>query len=99
MTRPQEPSPLREARLREAPPITFTSTSFQAFLNTSSLRVNSNGQLLVSLVIPAEHVEAGLELRHLCQNPMPLQIDVSVYEPYLDDLAASEQRIKDFANG
>lgn len=95
MGRPQLPNEDRERLLHQADSPAFSGVTFgPAFLNAASLRFNSQGALSVTLIIPPESQDAALDLRYLVRNPMPLQVTMIPYAPWMAHRQQAEARIQ-----
>lgn len=93
MSAPLKPNATRDRLAAEPPSPLFSSASFSCFLNRSSLKFTTDGEMTVSFIIPAGAVDDALTLRYLASNPLPLTLTVEVSTDYLDDLEESEARL------
>lgn len=59
--KPSDPSTLPQ---NQPSPNLFTSAFFPAMLNPKSLRFDRNGDLLITITVPATHSEEAWSLRH-----------------------------------
>ena len=99
--RAQAPNRRRQARLEaEASGRLgrFEGCKVLAYLGRN-LSFNAEGGMSVSFVIPAEAVEDALVLRHLAANPMPLELSVSVFEPFAKRVDDDEARLRALGDG
>ena len=87
---PQLPNPERDRLYDEfqTQPQLFSSATFSCFLNRSSIRFLSSGEMAVSFLIPATNSDDALSLRYLAANPLPLTVTVEVSQEYMEDLAS-----------
>lgn len=63
------------------------------------LGFTSEGALRVTFLIPPEQVDSALPLRLLTANPMPLSLEVSVFEPFEQRRQADENRLRVLGDG
>lgn len=63
------------------------------------LGFTGEGALRVTFLIPPEQVDAALPLRLLPGNPMPLSLEVSVFEPFEQRRQADDQRLRVLGDG
>jgi hypothetical protein len=77
---------------------TFTPCSFVCFLHRTQTKFSPDG-MIFSLVVPWEYEEDALPLRHLVQNPLPLEVTVRLHEPYLEEDRLERERILSLIEG
>jgi hypothetical protein len=73
---------------------TFTSATFLAHLSGSTFNLTDKG-LNFKVFVEPESVEAALPLRYLITNPLPIEVTVKIYEPYVEEETEDDRRIRE----
>ena len=94
--RTQAPSRRRQERLDQSSAGVgeFPGCRVMAIMG-GGLGFTNDGQLRVTFYVPPEEAEKALVLRHLAVNPLPLTVDIQVFEPCresLDEVADDSRR-------
>jgi hypothetical protein len=79
------------------PQPTFEGACFVAFVDNASIKYNRSGQLAFTLVVQREHLND--QVRSVCLlagNPIPLAVQMEVWEPYVREVAEAEEKLREF---
>jgi hypothetical protein len=81
--------------LRPQPP--FEGACFVAYVDNTSIKYNRKGEMAFTLVVPRDHLNEGVRSVYLlAANPIPVAVQMETWEPYVQEMADAEERMRAF---